>query len=192
MKPVAAWLWALVAVAAMGCQRSPATSPSQSTERAPSPTNGPPAITRATAEQSDPSAPASNGDTPQTPRERKRPKAEMLVNVVAKLGDPDGPGPGGDAEFQVRRRDGVVKKLFDIELARAKPGEVYKVEIDGVAVGEFTIEEDGQGELEFSNEADEQFPSNFPDLKPGSTIRVGDRFEAKFEPKPAPDAPRAN
>jgi hypothetical protein len=183
MKAATVSVWIVLGTAAMGCSRSPTPPPS---------TNASTAVADRPNDVRDAHYLAASGDTAEAAPANKRPKAQILLNVVAKLGDAEGPGPGGEAEFKVKQRDGVVKKLFDLELARAKPGEVYKVEIDGVAVGEITIEEDGEGELEFSSEADEVFPTDFPDLKVGSTVKVGDRFEAKFEPKPASEAPQAN
>ena len=114
-----------------------------------------------------------------SPRRRgKQSKGEKLVHLEASLG-----GTGsvlGKVEYKVKGQQGSTSRGFEVELEQGKPGDVYTVALDGIALGQITIGADGEGDLEFSDDG-EPFPENFPEPRAGSVLNIGDLVEAKLE-----------
>lgn len=84
----------------------------------------------------------------------------------------EGGGPEtGEADYEVEDSE----TEFEVEVENASPGAVLPVSVDGVQVGEITVDADGEGELEYSSETDEgaPFPANFPVIAEGSVVTVG-------------------
>lgn len=80
----------------------------------------------------------------------------------------------GQAEFELAE-DGDVEMEFEVEVEDATPG-TYEVAIDGVFIGELIVGEDGEGELEYSTNPDDDgellLPSNFPTVQAGSVVSI--------------------
>lgn len=95
-------------------------------------------------------------------------------------------GATGHAEYEIEHEHGGWEVEFELEVEGAVPGSVHDVYVDGVLVGQITIDEEGEGELEFSSGHhgdDEAFPANFPELQPGTTIVVGSILSGQLSEK---------
>ncbi|NOX54666.1 MAG: calcium-binding protein, partial [Planctomycetes bacterium] len=81
----------------------------------------------------------------------------------------------GKAEFETENEGQQQEQKFEVEIYNATPGNQYNVLVDGVVVGQMTINAQGIGKLEFQTqpEGDElPFPQNFPNVQSGSTVEV--------------------
>ena len=108
---------------------------------------------------------------------------ERLVDLVVEFGTPS--SVEGQANYELKRRNDKIKREFELELEKGKPGSVYEVTLDGVRIGEVTIDAEGEGKLGVSDEGSEsRFPENFVEPKVGSVIKVGDIFEGPLQEKP--------
>lgn len=106
-----------------------------------------------------------------------------LVDLVAEFGGPN--SVNGEVNYELKRRNDIIKREFELELEKCKPGSVYEVAIDGVRIGEVTIDAKGEGKLGVSDEGTEsRFPENFVEPKVGAVIKVGDIFEGPLHEKP--------
>lgn len=89
----------------------------------------------------------------------------------------------GTAEFELAE-DGDVEMEFDLEVEDAEPG-TYAVSIDSVFIGDLVVDEDGEGELEYSTNPDDDgelmLPSNFPQVADGSTIVIEGMTSGVFQ-----------
>lgn len=86
----------------------------------------------------------------------------------------------GKVTFKRERLAGQVTREFKLKLSGAPPGE-HPVELAGVAVGDISVEADGKGKLEFSEQERTPFPADFPALEPGATVRIGALFSGRLE-----------
>jgi len=139
-----------------------------------------------------------------------------ILKVVSALTDPDmlsagflselhavlvGPnGTRGEAEYEVKREHGQVKRAFEVELEGAAPGSVHDVLVDGVVVDQITVASSGRAFLKFANFSDDvgavPFPDNFPGVTAGSVVSIGDQASgilsvADYEETHPPDGQTA-
>jgi hypothetical protein len=106
-----------------------------------------------------------------------------LVDLVAEFGDPK--SVNGEANYELKRRNDIIKREFELELENGKPGSVYEVTIDGVRIGEVKIDAAGEGKLGISDSGVEaRFAEDFVEPKVGSVIKIGDIFEGPLQAKP--------
>ena len=65
---------------------------------------------------------------------------------------------------------------FEVEVQNAAPFTTFDLLVDGVVVGQIATDDEGEGELEFSSESDEEdqmeFPAEFPEVAVGSVITL--------------------
>jgi len=83
----------------------------------------------------------------------------------------------GNARYEVSS-DGAD---FSIEVESGVPGETLDIVVDGVVVDQLTLDDLGNGEVEYSDPPDDSadsnelaFPGDFPDVGDGTEIEVGD------------------
>jgi hypothetical protein len=106
-----------------------------------------------------------------------------LVDLVAEFGKAD--AMHGEANYELKQRDDVLKREFELELENGKPGSAYPVAIDGIQIGEIKIDAAGEGKFSLSDAGTEaRFPDNFVEPKVGSVLKVGDIYEGPLQEKP--------
>src|SRR3989304_5529070 len=71
-------------------------------------------------------------------------KSERLSWVGVRFGQL--PAMVGESNYKIKQREGKPFKSFEVQLERGKPGESFPVTLDGVEVGQITINEGGEGE----------------------------------------------
>jgi hypothetical protein len=82
----------------------------------------------------------------------------------------------GAAKYRARDNG---RARFQLEVEGFRPGTTLDVVVDGVTVGRVTIDNLGVGELDFDTNIEsgdtegEPFPGNFPNLRAGSRVKVG-------------------
>jgi hypothetical protein len=106
-----------------------------------------------------------------------------LVDLVAEFGAPN--SIRGQANYEFKRKNDMLKREFELELENGKPGSTYPVAIDGVQLGEVKIDAQGEGKFALSDAGTESsFPADFVEPKVGSVLKVGEIFEGPFQEKP--------
>ena len=108
---------------------------------------------------------------------------ERLVDLVAEFVGPN--SVEGNVNYELKRKNDKIKREFELELEKGKPGSVYEVTIDGVRIGEVKVDAKGEGKLGISDEgSDARFPEDFVAPKVGSVIKIGSIFEGPLKAKP--------
>jgi hypothetical protein len=108
---------------------------------------------------------------------------QKLVDLVAEFGRPN--SVHGTANYELKRKSDVIKREFELELENGKPGSVHEVTIDGVRIGEVTVDATGEGKMGVSDAGtDSRFPEDFVAPKVGSVIKIGNIFEGPLQEKP--------
>jgi len=86
------------------------------------------------------------------------------------------------AVYEARIRRGGTEPKFTVELRNAVPGKKFEVFIQGVSFGSITANKFGDGKLELrrspSGPNERPIPANFPELKPGHVVTVGEMSAA--------------
>lgn len=109
---------------------------------------------------------------------------ERLIDLEARFGDPT--SIDGSIKYDAKRMNNVVERELEVELENGKRGDIYVVTLDGVSLGEVTIDADGEGKLDLSDDGnDAPFPADFVEPKVGSVVKVGDLFEGPMTEKVA-------
>lgn len=108
--------------------------------------------------------------------------AEIPLLTVHRLADLQveiaGPGKlSGKVGYKVERLGEAVTTEFRIKVVQAAAKSVHPVRIDGVHVGDLTIEPNGQGKLVYSTLHGEPFPPDFQAPRAGAKIELGTLFE---------------
>lgn len=114
----------------------------------------------------------------------KQTKSERLSWVGVRFGQL--PAMVGESNYKIKQREGKPFKSFEVQLERGKPGESLPITLDGVEVGQITLNEDGEGELEYSDEIGAKkphppLPPNFPVPKHGSVLKIGNAYEVVLQ-----------
>ncbi len=94
---------------------------------------------------------------------------EKLADYSAEFG---GAGSTVDASYKVERLGGRVLRELEIEIDGDPPA-TYTVSVDGFALGELSLNSEGDAEMSFSDAAGPSFPQGFPELRLGAAVRVG-------------------
>jgi RND family efflux transporter MFP subunit len=93
-------------------------------------------------------------------------------------------GDGGllaEAQYEIKTKNGVTHREFDIEVRGGAPEGLLEVEVNGVVIGEVALDAAGNIEMEWS-EKDSTFPANFPEgVGAGSTVRIGAELAGTLE-----------
>lgn len=92
-----------------------------------------------------------------------------------------GPGPlSGEVEFEVERLGSATLREFQVDVEGGPVDTVHAVMLDQVHVGDLTLDGEGCGVLEFSSKRPAPFPASFPELRPGSKVRLGDLYQGEL------------
>ncbi|HET6202841.1 MAG TPA: hypothetical protein VFI25_08575 [Planctomycetota bacterium] len=96
-----------------------------------------------------------------------------------------GAGPvSGKISFKVERLGKSITREFQLRISGARAKTLHAVTLDEVPIADLTIDLEGKGEIEFSNKPSAKdglpFPAQFPELRAGSRIRIGDLFAGEF------------
>jgi len=84
----------------------------------------------------------------------------------------------GSAKFEFQQSPAETEREFEVEVEDLTPGTTATVVVDGVAVGNMTINSLGRGRLKLELDFDRDdngtrdFPPNFPEIHAGSTIEI--------------------
>ena len=110
---------------------------------------------------------------------------ELHLDVLEKLADLEAPisGPGGlsgKIGFEIERLGSTVTREFQIKVEKAPVKTTHPVSLDGVHVGDMSVDVEGQGKLKFSTKKSPPFPAAFPEPHAGSVVRVGDLFQGEL------------
>jgi len=111
--------------------------------------------------------------------------AEIRLQTVHKLTDLQldiaGPGPlTGKAGYKVERLGEAVMTEFQVKLTHAEVKSVQPVKLDGVHVGDLTVDLAGKGRLLYSSLEGEPFPPGFQAPHSGSTVEVGELYKGQL------------
>ena len=81
----------------------------------------------------------------------------------------------GEAELEIESEDRGQKIEFEVQVESATPGSIHDVILDGIAVGQITIDAGGKGRLRLSSDEShgQPLPGDFPTAGPGSNVQVG-------------------
>ena len=117
---------------------------------------------------------------------------ELLLDEVVKLTDLEAPiaGPGqltGKVGYKVERLGEVLTREFQVKVEEAPKKSVHPVSIDGVQVGELEVDVEGEGKLKYSTKKPPAFPSDFPELRAGALVQVGELFRGPLADALAPE-----
>jgi len=96
-------------------------------------------------------------------------------------------GIRGDVNFEVEPEDGGLKTELRVRIRNVTSPQNLTILIDGVAVGQLAVSSKGRGEITFStdpNNDEVPFPSDFPPIQVGSTVRIGNLLEGSFPALP--------
>jgi hypothetical protein len=85
----------------------------------------------------------------------------------------------GKASYKVERLGTDVAREFKLKLSGLPGNSAQAVRLDDVAIGNLEVDSDGKAKLEFSP-AEDPFPEGFPEVEPGSSIRVGQLLETQL------------
>jgi hypothetical protein len=92
----------------------------------------------------------------------------------------------GKSSYKVESLGGSSSKEFKLKVAGAPVGSVHEVRLDGVVIGELTIDDEGEGKLTFSDFEGPDFPAGFPEPKPNSVLKVGSLVTAELADRQGP------
>jgi len=111
--------------------------------------------------------------------------AEIRLQTVHKLTDLEvaisGPGKlSGKVSYKVERIGDTTMTEFQVKVVQAAAKSVHPVRIDGIHVGDLTVDLAGKGKLVYSTLDGEPFPSGFQAPKAGSKIVVGTLYEGEL------------
>jgi hypothetical protein len=111
--------------------------------------------------------------------------AEIRLQTVHKLTDlqVDIAGPGklsGKVGYKVERLGDTVTTEFQVNVAQVEAKSMHPVQIDGVHVGDLSVDLAGKGKLLFSTLEGEPFPAGFQAPKAGSKVVVGTLYEGEL------------
>jgi len=90
----------------------------------------------------------------------------------------------GDAEYKLVAEHGAIEQKLEVEVEDAPVGTVWDVAIDGVVVGQLTVNDRGNGRLRMSSRPDDNdlpLPANFPEVKSTSQVTVGPSLAGSFD-----------
>jgi RND family efflux transporter MFP subunit len=105
------------------------------------------------------------------PESRLKPDHEVEYEAVLIGG---APGFVGEAQYEVQTFGDKKFYEFEVTITRGTPGAVLDVGVDGVVIGQATLDEAGNANLEWKTKK-ENFPENFPlGAGPGSQVTVGE------------------
>ena len=78
-----------------------------------------------------------------------------------------------NANFETETEDNGIKQRFRAQVKVGTPGTTVDVVVDGVTVGQITVDAQGRGQLLFSTDGGAPFPADFPEIKRGTSIKIG-------------------
>ena len=104
---------------------------------------------------------------------------ETLLCIGARHFLPD--GLWCEASYQVELEDGRLYRELELEVGNAPPDLACDLVLDGFALGAESTDDEGELELELSEEDGHPFPPGFPAPKVGSTLRIGELMTLRFE-----------
>jgi hypothetical protein len=110
---------------------------------------------------------------------------ELRLEMLEKLVHLESVVPGGQlsgkASFKIERLAGEITREFKVKISGAPADTVHDVSLDGVRIGELSVDSDGKGKLEFSDVEGSPFPAGFPQIGADSSIQVGELFSGKLQ-----------
>ncbi len=111
--------------------------------------------------------------------------AEIRLLTVHKLIDlqVDIAGPGelaGKVGYKIERLGETVTTEFQVKVTHAGAKSIHPVKIDGVHVGDLSVDLAGKGKLLYSTLDGEPFPSGFQAPRAGAKIQVGTLYEGEL------------
>ena len=96
-------------------------------------------------------------------------------------------GARGEAEYESESEHGRVQQQFEVAIENAEAGSIHDVAIDGVVVGQLTVNGSGRGRLRLSSspeDNDQPLPADFPVVTAQSVITVGSVAAGSFDGSP--------
>jgi HlyD family secretion protein len=92
-------------------------------------------------------------------------------------------GALAEAEYEIQTQGDVVTHEFEVKIQKGLPGATWSVAVDGEVIGSVSLDELGNGEVQWSTK-DLNFPANFPSAAgPGTAILVGDDLQGVLAAK---------
>jgi hypothetical protein len=112
--------------------------------------------------------------------------AEIRLQTLHELADLqveiDGPGKlVGKIGYKVERLGETVTTEFEVKVAQAGAKALHAVRVDGVHVGDLSVDAGGKGKLVYSTLGGEPFPPGFKAPHAGSTIEIGQLYKGALE-----------
>lgn len=101
---------------------------------------------------------------------------EAPVHLEARAGS----GAGPFARVSYQKKPGEVAEL-DVQVEQAPPGGTHAVTLDGRELGKLVTDLEGEGELEFGQQA-QAFPAGFVAPAAGAVLRIGALMEVRLSP----------
>jgi hypothetical protein len=101
--------------------------------------------------------------------------SKASVRLIARM---SGGGASAKAKYEAGPRRGVLVPKFSVEVEHARPGDKFEVSIAGRSFGIITANSLGVAKLELrrspSGPNEKPIPADFPALKAGAVIKIGD------------------